>query len=372
MKVVDLRERKDVNAKYTGVSQPMYVFDSTQELREHVNGKVYIIIYDLQDLHDFLKRKGIEATGKFEYLLNTEVYIATNEKYIVDKITQDNIKIYKFDENNKPIKTDNCYIRLFVVYSKKNRYLLFTSSGIHFVSLGKYEVTAGVKNNFRVAQASQQSRCSYNEKLDRILSSKKTYVKDLRLFNILFNPLSDCFMDIDTAVKRVYGSEVRKADREKIIKSEKFRNIILKEFNSLMPGLQKAIQTEADVQKLAKGIVKIMNDTINSEGETVDNKLKAWSAVASIAHPDEIQQAQEDSQNTVPFLAAQYQGQQLLQNQQTANIKPYKDDDFEKRKKADEEQAKEQTSEKNTEMSDEEYKILQGETESIQGYVVDK
>lgn len=320
MRLVDLRKRNDkVNPKYMYAEQPMPIYYSLEEYR--LNEPNSITIFNIAEFQNFLQKNNLINTGDFEDVQKYNVFLSTGEKFVPDKYTPDGQIIYQL-ESNKLIPTDNCFIKLFVIHSFKNRYLLFTSSGIFKVSISEWNLSAAVKNNFLRVESSNNPNYipadRYKDRLKKILETKKVNIRDMRLLNVLLNPLSDAFMNVDKAVKEVYG-EVKKEDRVKIIETEKFRNLLIKELGVLMPDIKKAIQEIIPPKDIAVFFKRIAENAVDNENVTVDDKLKAVNAIIMSGYSDEIEVGDDPYANQ-PLVGAKNPNDKLLKENLYPNL----------------------------------------------------
>ena len=295
MKIVDLRETDKSSPKYISVPQPMYIFHSKQELKDYIvknELKTFHIISDISDFVNFTKRYNLHGKNKFAQLSNINVFLATHEKFVpnilTSKGTSQGVIQWKVDEEGRVITTDGCFIQLHLLFSARNHYLCFCSNGVETLSLSKWNLTAALKDQFQrpidFTQGAGEGR-TYDAKLKRFLERKKVNVRDIRLFHLLFNPLSDVFLNTDEAIKRIYGSVLRKADREKVLQTNRFRELFRKELSYLMGDLQKAFKTEITDKAMVDMAKEIFGKSIKDG--TVDDSLKVYDAILNIREEDE-------------------------------------------------------------------------------------
>lgn len=367
MRKVDLRERLDqVSPKYMHAPQPMYVCHSTKEFKELNKNKDYILVSGLDQFNDFIKGKGLYGRREFVVVTDMNVWFATNEKYIPDTVGKDGTVILELDEKGRHKVTDNCYIRLYVIYPLHSKFLLFTSSGMFQVSITKWELTAGVKESFSKVY-SIAGRTSYEEKLRKVLSPRRTVVPDMRLANLLLNPLSDCFLKVDKAVQRVYPF-IKKADRDKVIETERFKKLIAKEIVKLMPELKDAVKTKSSATRVAGWLDAVAQQAVDNPEISIEDKLTAIDAVARVGY----------SESVIAPIETVYQGggQQLLPQAGAAQntlLNAY-DDEADKPKAEKDPERTEQPEEPdedfaNLDISHKAYKNASEKVGSISGYV---
>lgn len=288
MKEVNIKNvTNKVHPQYLGVEQPMRIYHSTKEFIEHEAKSIPQpkVITDIASFQRFLVTAGIEGKlHEFINLFRFNVWIATNEQFVPD--TQDYMgQIIYMLKDGKPIPTDNCYIHLYSLYAGKGHYNLFTSSGVYDVSLTHWKPTAGTRNKYCVDNTViniHRYKETYEERLRTILDKKRFTSLDYKLFNQIFNPMSSTFLDFDKSVLRVYGTRIRKEDREKIIECERFRNLIIKEFAVMMPELQKTVREKIPAGKMADYLSQIFDKSI--EKGTTEQQLSVWDKIAQIAY----------------------------------------------------------------------------------------
>jgi len=350
MKYIDIRKIK-VNEQYIKAGiYDLYVYHSKKEFYDNVASKYPTITYivnNLSDIFHYLKDvRGEKTYWNYITLTDHQVWIATGERYTPDIYNHVDDIVYKLTDQNELIKTDNCFIRLLAVRVVKNKlFLLFTSGGIHSVSLNNWRISAAVKQQFtRTQTETNQNYISadrYDERLERILNNKKVQARDLRLVHYLLNPLSDCFMNPEAAVKKTYGSSVRKPDRMKVIESDKIRSLILRELGGLMSDLQKAIQEGIPPQKVAGFLSEIAQNSINNENVSVEDKLMAVDAIIKIGYSEEYNQINNNTggiTSGVPLLGGKEETtlgggekqRQLSGGEQVMPVELYNDADMEK------------------------------------------
>lgn len=297
MKTIDLRGKDGgVSPKYLNVPQPMYVFHSKQELKDHIiknELKTFHIIKDVKDFLAFVDLYKLQGRNKYSQVSQVNVFFATNEKFIPDSVTskgkEQGVIRWRLDKEGQCIPTDNCFIQLHLLFSARNHYLCFFSNGVEMLSLSKWGLTAAIKDQFLRPTATYDvfgGRRTYETKLNEILQRKKVNVRDVRLFHLLFNPLSDVYLNVDEAVQRIYGGTIRKADREKLIQTERFRKLFKKELGTLMGDLKKAFQEEIPDKKMVEMAKEIFDKSI--EKGSVDDSLKVYEAILNIREDDEV------------------------------------------------------------------------------------
>jgi len=296
MKIVDLRKKDGgVNPKYLNVPQPMYIFHSKEELITYIRKnelKTFHIIKNVADFVAFTKKYNLQGHNKYSQLSEINVFVATDEKFVPDTLTskgaERGIIKWKLDEEGRAIPTDGCFIQLHLLFSARNHYLCFFSNGVELLSLSKWNITAALKDQFQRpsgAYESPEDRSTYDSRLKETLQRRKVTVRDVRLFHILFNPLSDVYLNVDEAVLKVYGRTIRKADREKVVQTERFRKLFRKEIGILMGDLKQAFKTEISDKKMVEMAQQIFTKSI--ETGSTDDSLKVYDAILGIRESEE-------------------------------------------------------------------------------------
>jgi len=296
MRKVDLRKKDGgVSPKYLNVSQPMYIFHSKKELKEHITKNeltTFHIIRGVEDFLGFTKKYGLQGRNKFCQVSDVNVFVATGEKFVPKSLASAGVEKgiihWELDEEGRAIPTDNCFIQLHLILSARNHYLCFFSNGIEMLSISRWNLTAAVKDQFKNPSSvveGVRERSTYDERLKALLERKRATVRDVRLFHLLFNPLSDTYLKLDDAVKKIYGLTIRKDDREKIVQTKRFRELFRKELAYLMGDLQKAFKTEIPDKEMVE-MAKLIFDKSLTDG-TTDDSLKVYDAILNIRESDE-------------------------------------------------------------------------------------
>ena len=296
MTTVDLREKDGgVSPKYLNVPQPMYIFHSKKELKDYITKnelKTFHIIGSVGDFLNFTKKYNLQGRNKFAQVSEINVFLATEEKFIPDTVaskgSEKGIIRWVLDKEGRVVSTDNCFIQLHLLFSARNHYLCFCSNGVESLSLSKWSLTAALKDQFSRPvdfSGSIANREDYDSKLRAVLERKKINVRDVRLFHLLFNPLSDTFLKADESVKRIYGGTIRKADREKLFQTERFRKLFRKELAYLMSNLQEAFKTDITDSQMVDMAKEIFGKALKDG--SVDDSLKVYDAILNIRESEE-------------------------------------------------------------------------------------
>lgn len=283
MREINIKEKSGVSSRYVDVPQPMKIYHSTEELKVYEKGA--LLVKDLNDFNKLVLAYKMTEVGKYYDLTKLRVFIATDETIVPEKQLKDGAIICKL-KDGKAIKTDNCYIGLYILYSFGNKYICFTSSGIFAVSLRNWSFTAAIKHNYSNANFAP-TKTTYQTRLNHILEKKRTTVADMRFMNLFLNPISDFFLDLDVSLKQAYPG-INSKDRLKIIKTQRLRKLFVKELGNLMPELKDEIKRGIPPTQIRDWLMKVANDTVGSSEATVDEKLKSVQAVLNIGYDEEI------------------------------------------------------------------------------------
>jgi len=291
MNVVDLRNFQfKVNTKYLNVPQPMYILHSTEELKNHLKDKkVFYILRGLDDFVNFLEKYNLRDRTMYAQVTDLNVWIPTGEKFVPDRTNREGAILWKLDSEGRVIPTDNCYVQLHLIHTAKSKYIAFLSSGIEILSLANWKLSAARKYQYNVASTSfgvLNNKGRYKEDLKNLLKRKRATVRDMRLVHLLLNPLSDVFLQVDKAVKLVYGNSIRKADREKVVKTERFRKLFIKELGALMSDLKLAFKEGITDKEMVEMIKEIFDKSIKTG--SIDDSLKVYDAILNIRETTEM------------------------------------------------------------------------------------
>lgn len=320
-----MAENAKIHAYYLGVPQPMYSCDSTEEWKRIRGDKVYVV-EGLDELSKYLNSR--ESNGDKPndnvykvYKWNEELWIKINEKWVPDCWSTSNQIIYKIDANGQMIPTDATYIRAMVLRHYGSRVTLYTSSGVYNVALGAWRLSAAVKTQFQHEQATPGSHKNYEQKLNEIINRTRYTMKDMRVFNLVFNPQSKLFGQFYTAAKRVFP-EIRKADVNKYLTSKAVVNMITKELAIMIPELKKGMLEHFTPEKTAEMFDTMFESAV--EKGTTDDQRSVMRDILQIAYKEEVEGYKSD----VPLVGGPDPQSSLPQDTQTKDLKIENYDDI--------------------------------------------
>jgi len=314
MKIVDvshLYEKKgkgkklfaNISELYAFAEQPYIVLESNEDLKEYINGLDKkgrkIEIYDRNALIEFLSNLETLKPLPINQLkgYDTEVWLKTIDEYIPDYwINDDTELVYKKDITEQMVKTDGVYVRLYLVYRASSYATMYTSAGVYNLNAFKYNVSGGVKSQWCRESGLQKKNKEFDAiKVKALFESKRYYIQDARLFNLLFNPLSDFFYfngnnpdyNLMKAIDKAYSKKIKVSEINRFTASERFRRIIVKELTFMINQLSKAVQETINPTDFASLMLQIAEKAI--EKGTTDDALKAMHAIAKLGYavPDE-------------------------------------------------------------------------------------
>jgi len=265
MRIVDLTQGYIVSiaSQYLDITQPMYIYHTTEEFLENVE-KPFIFLRDQIDYIEYIKTHGFDVLNKYNNVSNENVWLKTQDVFIPETADTFSKITYK-EENGEKIPTDGCYIRLYKIFNRTAKHLLYTSSGVHTVSFIKYQLTGAAKDQYMVDFRVPTNNQTYEERLQKFLTRTKPSIKEVRLFHALFKPTSEYFLDFDKAVKTIYGSVIHAADRHRVVTTKAFKEAFMRELKLLFPGLTTAIQKEMPVETIAKAMHDLLDRSIKTE-----------------------------------------------------------------------------------------------------------
>jgi len=290
MRLVNLRENgKLASACYLNVIQPMFIYHSTGEFKHAMQGQDYDVINDHTEyskiIHKYSLDYGYEGFTKFVSVKEYNIWLRTIDEYIPDVADRGGNITYKLDSSGNKIPTDGCYVRLYYITPMKNKHALYTSSGVHSVAMMRWTVTAAVREVFT---QERDWRYNYDKKegpdeiyqrrLKAILNRKRQSISMVKLVMLMFNPLSDCYLDFNKACGRIYRQRVKVKDRNKILQTKQFGDVLMATLKVLFPDLAPEIRKVHNPQDMAKKLSE-MWDTAKNNGNVGDmidvfNKIK--------------------------------------------------------------------------------------------------
>lgn len=270
MQLVNLKDnQRRICSAWIDVPQPMYVYHSEEELElnEKSESKPPLMkISGIDDYQFLLKDLGYTEEKGYKEFMHLNVWIRTIDEYMPDYTDEAGKVFYKKDSDGNAIPLESGWVRLYKSYKFAYKHLLYTSSGIWNVSINEWKISAGIKTQFAsVTRASYNRPAQYQKAFEKILNKNRAGSQEIRAVHALLNPLSDTFFNVDRTLRKVYKNRVRKADRQKLITSEMFRNAIMKEISLLFPELTQAIQKEIPADDMAKFLRDVVQKAIKDE-----------------------------------------------------------------------------------------------------------
>lgn len=376
MKVLDVIKESSTyrpHEVYGRIKQPMFTYHSTEELSENED-KYYVV----RNVSEFIKvvqkiydaEKQVKTTGSSTLILNNyNIFIATNEKYIPEKYTEDGESIIYRLNGTKLVPTDNCYIRLCALDTRRNKYITYTSVGMFMVSIKTWNFSAAIKPFFGRIDIRKKNNIyrkeEYESALNEILNSQRTYLDDLRVILSFLHPYSDTFLDEDETIAKVFGNRIRVKDRKKYFESERFSKILMKEMFKIMPKLQDAIQNGIPPKDVTNFLKRIAEKAIENDNVSVDDKLKSVQAIVNMGYPDEAGDMSELPINASPTALIDSKRQEPIPGMLRqrgrkatgiAGRSLYNDEDVDGKPQPDDE------------LTDDDFEKLREETGAIDGY----
>lgn len=272
MDSIDISQgRIKVCNQYIDVPQPMYVYHSEKELdeNEQKDGQMPLIkIRSLEQYMYTMEKLGINES-KYHSFLAHNIWIKTKDQFLPTYTNEAGETFYKLDENGNQIPIESGWVRLYKMLYATQKHMIYTSSGIWAVMLTKWDIGAGIKNQFSaVTRASGTREKRYTDAFNKILAKKNPGVSEMQAVSVLLNPMSPLFLDIDRVLNRIYRSKVKKVDRERLITSQAFRKAIMKEIAVLFPDLTKAIRDQIPPEKMAEFFQQIVSKSIKDESSS--------------------------------------------------------------------------------------------------------
>lgn len=272
MEIVNLLDRGEqfkVCSQYIDIPQPMHIYHSEEELEQGESGEgqpPIIKIYSIDKYLHLLMELDILKAKAYQSFLALNVWIKTKDEFLPSHTDPGGVTYYKTDLNGNKIPIHSGWVRLYRTYQNDYKHMLYTSSGIWSANLTKWDVGCGVKQQFSaVTRTNLPKEQKYQHRLNKILNRKVPTQKEISAVHALLNPLAETFFNTDKTLAKVYGSSIRKADRDKLITSELFRKAIMKEISILFPDLTLAIQEKIPADKMADFLEQIVVKSIKEE-----------------------------------------------------------------------------------------------------------
>lgn len=276
-----------VSPIYCGAKAPFFICHSTEEFNTLVgeSGEPYRLIKDVLQFTTLVRELGMIQPSKNYSLEEHNVWIATGEIFIPEEWTSIGMILYKL-VNNKPVPTDNCYIRIYGFVGYSNMFTIATSAGLYNISAMLWDISAAVKTNFHKVNPIIQK--SSEEKAKKFLENKRPMLADLRF--VYYTLFAD--MDEYTAAKKAYGNFMSKERTDRLRNTERIKNLIVKELGVIIPNLAEEILKEYPVNEMAKDMKSIVKKTLEAKDFShkdakeamefiLDNSVKAQSVLTA-------------------------------------------------------------------------------------------
>lgn len=259
--------------QYIDVPQPMYVYHSEKELDENASGGGRPPLLKIRSVEQYmfmLRDLGLLEEGSgYVSVLGHNIWIKTFDEFLPETVDFQGNTTYKKDENGNQIPIESGWVRLYKIFVSVQRHMLYTSSGIWLATLTYWHVGCGIKPQFvAISRQGGTKEERYQSTLKKILGRKTVGVKEAQAVSAMLNPMSSLFLDIDKAIGKVFGAQIKKADRHKLITSQAFRSALMKEISVLFPDLTKAIRDEIPPEDMAKFFKEIVKKSIKDEGSS--------------------------------------------------------------------------------------------------------
>jgi hypothetical protein len=290
MKEVRISDYKLVSPLYFSAPQPMLVLHSTKEFEDYVMNKTksFILIRNATDLMEFIRERKLVG-GSITDTTALNLWVATYEKFIPDVWSRDDIVMWKLNEKNELIPTDNCFVRVYAIdLANTKAVFLYTSSGVYAAGLTAWLVSAAVKPQFTRVSTTNRKQLGgkdHNANLRKFIERKRSSVRDALVIGRMLNERSPYYMNPFDAVKSVFGSKLRKKDIPLYISSQRIAKLFIQELGVIMPTLEKAfLENIPD-----KDVVKMATDMFNKalEKGTTENQMDVFNLIIGIRNKDE-------------------------------------------------------------------------------------
>lgn len=294
---VDIRTYPRVNGVYLNVPQPMVVYHSSNELIDREKGDFRTLNSgkELIDLVYSVEKNFSLIDDNHHIFFKERYFLATKEVFIPERILPDGQIVYKV-VNGCLAKTDNCYIQLFAVKKFRGGIFLYTSSGVHYTGIfNELRISAGIKHTFQDVGTGCKApgQMTVNPAKNKILNGKKPSVAEHRFLQYLLNPLSKHFMDMGGAANEAFGSLLSLEEKKRYSKSDKFKELLIKELSKMIPNFKEVLQKKISPEKVGDFLTQIMETAI--EKGTTDDQLKAMDSILNLAYSDELSGSKFDA-----------------------------------------------------------------------------
>ena len=292
-----------IHSFYFNIKEKLPIYYSKDTLYKREMGKNIFIFNTVLDIFRFV---GDYKTGKisvndgsyFKVAKPTDMIFADNASFFLNTSAVDHyipldLKYRDTEVHYTDIKTnDSIYIKIYRISSSmSNILILYTSSGIWSLNPFSSMISGAVKFQYKytilagtVSDDLKEQR--YEKRLKKILTAKRASIYDMRLFNNVFNPISPAYLDIDKAIRNVYGALVRPRDRKKIIEAERIKKLLVGELMKLMPDLAKGLRKYNSPDELGNYLKEMRESAI--EKGTTNEQAQVFALILQAAYGDQI------------------------------------------------------------------------------------
>lgn len=277
----------DISNQYLDIPQPMPIYHSEEELDTSE-----VDVVKLRCMGDYMEYILQNKLEKLQYTtLSHNVFLKTVDKFLPEYTDYDEVVFLKLGEDDKPIPVESCWIKLYKVNTYYTKHLLYTSSGIWSIGLNSFKVSAGPKRSYSsITKPTKKTRedmqVLYKNRFNELIQKSKPKARETRLVHLILNPLGPFFLDVDGAIKKVYGTYVNPSnfDKKKFLTSKLFRNTFMSELSMLLPTLTKAVQKAIPPEQMASYLQQIVEKSIGNESSK--ESMERLKDVMKIAYED--------------------------------------------------------------------------------------
>ncbi len=331
MRLVDVRNIKSVATIYSHIPQPMYVYHSVEEfennaLIKHTPAMVqpYTLIKGMGDYYEFLHKNKIntdyDPDNVYVDLRKYNVWIKTVDTFVPETADAQGNITYKGDADGNSIPTDGVYIKLYFLTPTPSRHVLYTSSGLHTVGMSKWDMTGAERYSFLQEKLPATKGEGYQNRLAKMLRTKRPTVKFMKLAMALMVSDSDSFLDIDKAVRVAFGQSIKKADRMKLLESPASRSSLMSTLKTLFPDLAPAIRKNHSPEDMAKMLATMYG--IAEEDKNIEKMMRVFDKIKEVGY-EEHTIINEQMPSSVPLIAPTGNNNQLTDGKTTIQLPDY-------------------------------------------------
>jgi hypothetical protein len=299
MRLIDVNNINSKEKIYLCEPQPMYRYDNYEEFIANNDINSITLVSDFpgllvacRDLHinlqPYADYTAAQCGGnKFSLINDKNIWLKTVDKFIPDSANLSGEITYAHDENNDPIPTDGCYIKIIALLNTGSRMALFTSTGVNTVGMSRWEVTGAVRSQFVQERNNKPvgSGEAYQQHLSRMLSRKKPDVSMYKFLFALLHPDSSAYMNPRKATRASYANKIRVDDTNKLFDSPAFRQAMQQVLKMMLPELSTAVRNKFPVETLAN----LLNDAVGkAKTEGSANLMTIIEKIANMAYSQDV------------------------------------------------------------------------------------